>query len=165
MIGLGGVNFVFLMVSPKLISIFLVLPNPTPYSELALLSSYWCFLDFLLTILRDFLSLSNLLLNCVKFCHSGLGFFLPFLMAQKSAFNFLSFSYLRQSLVLCVVCMPPCFLHRLQCFSKQTFLRTLAIDLVPGCYLRFLLLLEAFLEDSNLAFSCVHTRSIASRDG
>ncbi len=26
----------------------------------------------------------------------------------------------------------PCFLQRLQCFSKQTFFRTLAIDSVPG---------------------------------
>jgi hypothetical protein len=35
-IGLGGVNFTFLMVSPNLISNFLVLPNQTPYSELEL---------------------------------------------------------------------------------------------------------------------------------
>jgi hypothetical protein len=37
-IGLGGVNLAFLMVSPKLNSTFLVLPNPTPYSDLELLS-------------------------------------------------------------------------------------------------------------------------------
>jgi hypothetical protein len=37
-IGLGGVNFAFLMVSPNLISTFLVLLDPTPYSESELLS-------------------------------------------------------------------------------------------------------------------------------
>ncbi len=39
LIRLGGVNFGFLTVSPKFNSTFLVLPNPTPYSELELLSS------------------------------------------------------------------------------------------------------------------------------
>jgi hypothetical protein len=32
-IGLGGVTFVFLRVTPKIISTFLVIPDPTPYSE------------------------------------------------------------------------------------------------------------------------------------
>jgi hypothetical protein len=36
-IGLGGVNLIFSMVSLNLTN-FLVLPNPTPYSELELLS-------------------------------------------------------------------------------------------------------------------------------
>ncbi len=39
LIGLGGVNFVFFMISPKLNSTFLVLPNPSPYSESESLSS------------------------------------------------------------------------------------------------------------------------------
>jgi hypothetical protein len=38
LIGLGGVNFVFSTFSPNLTN-FLVLPDPTPYSELELLSS------------------------------------------------------------------------------------------------------------------------------
>jgi hypothetical protein len=38
-IGLGGVNFVFLVVSSNLVSTFLVLPNPTPYLKSELLSS------------------------------------------------------------------------------------------------------------------------------
>jgi hypothetical protein len=63
LIRLGGVNFVFLTVSPKLISTFLVLPNPTPYSDSESLSLYWRFLDFLLIFFRDLLSLSNFLLN------------------------------------------------------------------------------------------------------
>ncbi len=37
-IGLGGVKLVFLTVSPEF-TIFLVLPNPTPYSESESLSS------------------------------------------------------------------------------------------------------------------------------
>jgi hypothetical protein len=39
LIGLGGVNFVFSMVSPNSTNI-LVLPDPTPYLESELLSSY-----------------------------------------------------------------------------------------------------------------------------
>ncbi len=83
LIGLGGVTFVFLMVSPKFNSTFLVLPNSTPYSESELLSLYWHFLDFLFNFLRAFSSLSNFWLNCVKFCLAGLGFFPPFLVALK----------------------------------------------------------------------------------
>ncbi len=33
LIGLEGANIIFLMVSPKFNSTFLVLPNPTPYLE------------------------------------------------------------------------------------------------------------------------------------
>ncbi len=38
-IGLGGVNFVFLMIFSNLVSTFLVLPNPTPNLKSELLSS------------------------------------------------------------------------------------------------------------------------------
>jgi hypothetical protein len=48
LIGLGGVNFVFLMVSPNLVSTFLVLPNSTPYLESKLLSLLRQFFAFLL---------------------------------------------------------------------------------------------------------------------
>jgi hypothetical protein len=67
LIRLGGVNFVFLMVSPNLISNFLVLPGPTPYLELESLSSYRRFCALLLDFFNVFLSLSNFLLNCMKF--------------------------------------------------------------------------------------------------
>ncbi len=88
LIGLGGVNLVFLRVSPKVITIFLMLPKPIPYSEsdsLSLLQRF-CFLVsfFLIT----FSSLSNFLLNCTKDCFMGLGFFPPFLAARKSDFSF-----------------------------------------------------------------------------
>jgi hypothetical protein len=67
LIGLGGVNFVFLMVSPNLISNFLVLPNQTLYLKSQLLSSYWRFHDFLLDFFNAFSSLSNFSLSCAKF--------------------------------------------------------------------------------------------------
>jgi hypothetical protein len=38
LIGLEGVNLVFLRVSPKFITTFSILPDPIPYSELELLS-------------------------------------------------------------------------------------------------------------------------------
>ncbi len=61
-----------------------------------------------------------------------------------------------------MVCTPPCFLRRLQCFSKRTFLGTPAIELVPECFFPFSPLLEDISEDSNLPFLLVQTRSIAS---
>jgi hypothetical protein len=79
LIGLGGVTFVFSMVSPNLIFNILVLPDSTPYSELELLSLYWCFCAFLLDFLNTFSSFSNFLLNCAKFFFTGFAFLLPFL--------------------------------------------------------------------------------------
>ncbi len=67
LIRLGGVKFVFLTVSPNLTSNFLVLPNPTPYLESELLSSYQQFCAFLLNFFKAFSSFSNFLLNCAKF--------------------------------------------------------------------------------------------------
>ncbi len=40
---------------------------------------------------------------------------------------------------------PSCFLHRLQCFSAQAFLGTLAVVSVPGCLLPFFLAVQSFL--------------------
>ncbi len=67
LIGLGGLNFIFLMVSPKFNSTFLVLPNPTPYLESELLSSYWRFCAFLLDFFNAFSSFLIFMLNCAKF--------------------------------------------------------------------------------------------------
>jgi hypothetical protein len=47
-----------------------------------------------------------------------------FLAALKLAFTNPSFLYWGLSLVVCMVCMPPCFLHSLQCLLKWTFLET-----------------------------------------
>ncbi len=138
LIQLGGLKFIFLTVSPKFISIFHMLPNPIPYSELELLFFLWHFFNLTVCFLIAFLSLSYFSLICTKEFFAGLGFFLPFFAVQKLASSDLSFSYLWQSLVLCIVCVPPCFLHRLQCFSVWAFLGTLAIVSVPGCLFPFL---------------------------
>jgi hypothetical protein len=131
LIGLGGVNLVFLQVSPKFMTTFPMLPDPIPYSESELLSLRWRFRFLVSCFLRTFSSLSNFSLNCVKDCFVGLGFFPPFLAARKSDFSVPSFSKQRQSRVLCVVYAPPCFLHRLQCFLVCTFFGTLGLS-VPG---------------------------------
>jgi hypothetical protein len=164
LIRLGGVNLVFLIVSPKFNPIFLVLLNLIPYSESELLSSLRRFLDLRDAFSRVFLSLSNFLLNWAKDCLARFGFIPAFLVAQKSAFTVPSFLYLQQSLVLCVVCMPPCFLHRLQCLSKRTFLGTCFLAPVLGCLVPVLFFQEALLPDEVLAFSCVHMLSIASKE-
>jgi hypothetical protein len=65
-IGLGGVNFVFSMVSSNLTN-FLVLPDPTPYSELELLPLYWRIRTFLLDFFDVFSSFSIFLVSCAKF--------------------------------------------------------------------------------------------------
>ncbi len=71
-----------------------MLPNPIPYSksESLLLRQHF----FLLAsyFLIAFLSLSMFLLNCVKECIVGLGFFLPLLAARNSVFFVLSVLYL-----------------------------------------------------------------------
>jgi hypothetical protein len=138
LIRLRGVNLVFSMVSPKFITIFPMLPNPISYSESESLSLQQLFFPLVLCLLIAFLSLSNFLLNCAKDCFEQLGFSLPFLAERKLDFSVLSFSYLQQSLVLCVGYMPPCFLQRLQCFLVRAFLGTLAVDLVPGFLFPFL---------------------------
>ncbi len=151
-IRLGGVKLLFSTVSPNLTN-FLVLPNPTPYSESESLSLYQHFCPFLPDFFNAFLGFLIFLVSCAQVWLSGFAFLPLFLAAWKLVFSFPSFSNLQQSWVLCMVYAPPCFLHRLLCFSKQTFLGTLAVDLVSGCYLSFLPLWEAFLEDSGFAFS------------
>ncbi len=163
-IGLGGVDIVFLTVSPKFTSNFLVLPHPISYSLLDSLSSLRRFLDLRDAFLRDFSSLSNFLLTWAKDCLARLGFLTAFLAVQKSAFTVPSLLYLQQSLVACVVSGPPCFLHSLQDFSKCTFFETCFVAPVLGRLFPVLLLTEAFLPDCAWAFSCVHMRLIALRD-
>jgi hypothetical protein len=65
-IGLGGVNCVFSMVSPNLTD-FLVLPDPTLYSESELLSSYQRFCAFLLDFFNTFSSFLIFLVSWAKF--------------------------------------------------------------------------------------------------
>ena len=121
LIGLGGVNFVFLHVSLKFLSTFPMLPHPMPYSESECVSLWQRFFFLASFFLIAFSSLSIFLHNCAKDCFVGLGFLAPFLVAWKLDFSFLFFLYLWQSCVLCMVCAPPCFLHRSQCFSVWDF--------------------------------------------
>jgi len=123
-IGLEGVNLVFLLVSPKVFTTFSMLPGPIPYSESESLSLRRRFRFLVSCFLRTFSSLSNFSFNCAKDCFVGLGFFLPFLVARKSVFSVPSFLKRQQSRVLWVVCAPPCFLHRSQCFSVRAFFGT-----------------------------------------
>jgi hypothetical protein len=121
-IGLGGVNLDRLTAFSKFNPNFLVLPNPIFYLLSESLSSMWRFLDLWEAFLRVFSNLSNFLLNWANNCFAGLGFLPAFLAAWKLAFPIPSFLYLQQSLVACVVCSPPCFLHSSQDLSKRTFL-------------------------------------------
>ncbi len=166
LIGLGGVNLVFLQVSPKFMTTFPMLPDPIPYSESELLLLRRRFRFLVSFFLSTFLSLSNFSLNCAKDCFVGLGFFPPFLAARKLDFSIPSFSKRQQLRVLCVVYAPPCFMHRSQCFSVRTFFGTLGLS-VPGCYIPFFLLCKGFALQEGLDFSDLswpHTRLIASRD-
>jgi hypothetical protein len=131
-IGLGGVILDCLTALSKFNPNFLVLPNPISYLLSELLLSLRHFLDLWEAFLRVFSNLSNFLLNWSNNCFAGLGFLPAFLVAQKSAFTILSFSYLRQSLVACVVCTPPCFFHSLQDLSKRTLLGACFVAPVLG---------------------------------
>ncbi len=88
LIGLGGVNLVFLMVSPKFISFLPMLPDPIPYSESESLSLQQCLFQLASYFLIASSSLSIFSLNCIKDFFMGLGFFPPFLAAWKSIFPF-----------------------------------------------------------------------------
>ncbi len=141
-----------------------MLPNPIPYSESESLSLQQRILFLASCFLMAFSSLSIFLLNRTKDCLAEFGFFPPFLVVRKLDFSVPSFSNQQQSLVLCLVCVPPCFMHRLQCFLVQVFLGTLAVVSVPGCLLPCFLLCKAFLLGEALDLSWLHTRSIALRD-
>ncbi len=136
--------FIFSTVSPHLTN-FLVLPNPTPYLELESLSSYWHFCAFLPDFINAFLSFSIISVSCAKFWFTWFAFLPSFLAAWNLDFSFPSFLNLQHSWVLCMVYAPPCLLHRLQCFSKRTFLGTLAIDSGTRTFLPFLALVGSLL--------------------
>jgi hypothetical protein len=106
LIGLGGVNLVFLQVSPKFITTFPMLPDPIPYSESELLSLLRGFRFLVSFFLITFSSLSDFLFNCVKDCFTKLGFFPPFLVARKSDFPF-HLSRNDGNCKYCASCMRP----------------------------------------------------------
>jgi hypothetical protein len=159
-----GSKLIFVKGPLKYISTFTMLPNPILYSELESLLLWQHFFHLASYFLIAFSSLSIFLLNCGKECLVGLGFSLPFLAVRKLDFSVPFFLYLRQSLVLYVVCIPPCFLQRLQFFLLQVFWGTLPVDLVSGLLFPISPLWESFLLDCALDLSLVHTCSIALRN-
>ncbi len=132
LIGLGGVNLDHFTVSPRFNPNSLVLLNPISYLLSESLLSLRHFLDLREAFLRVFSSLPDFLLNWANNCLAGLGFLPAVLAVWKLAFTIPSFLNLQQSLVACVVCTPPCFLHRLQDFLKWTLLGTCFIAPVPS---------------------------------
>jgi hypothetical protein len=165
-IKLGGVNLVFLQVSPKFITTFPMLPDPIPYSEsesLLLRRRFRFLVSFFLSI---FLSLSNFSLNCVKDCFMGLGFFPPFLAARNWIFPF-RLSQNNDDREYCALCTCPhasCTGHNVSWYVPFLGLWPL---LVPGRFVPFFLLCKVFLSREGLDFSDLswpHTCSIASRD-
>ncbi len=144
LIRLGGVNLDCWTAFSKFNPNFLVLPNPISYLLLESLSSLRCFLDLWEAFLRVFSNLSDFLLNLVNDCFAGLGFLPAFLAEWKLAFAVPSFSYLRQSLVVCVVCTLPKFLHSLQDLLKWIFLWACFVAPLLGCLDPASFLWEAF---------------------
>ncbi len=142
-----------------------MLPAPTPYSESDLLSLYWLFCAFLPDFFNTFLIFSIFLVSYTKFWFTEFCFLTAFFSGTEIGFLLSVFLKLQQSPLLCMVYVPPCLLHRLQCSLMRTFMRTLAVDLIPGHFFPFLSLGEAFSENSGLAFSWVQTRLIASSRG
>jgi hypothetical protein len=107
LIGLGGVNLVFLQVSSKFMATFPMLPDPIPYSELESLLLQQHFRFLVSFFLSTFSSVSNVLLNCAKDCLVGLGFFPPFLAARKSDFIPFSLSQNDGKHEYCASCTCP----------------------------------------------------------
>ena len=121
LIGLGGVNFVFLLVSPKVITTFPMLPDLIPYSESESLLLLQCFrllgvffLDHLLELVH-FLALLRKRLLC------GIGFLSAFLSGAEIGFFrsvFLEMTAFTR-IVRCVHALM--LIARLLCFSVQAF--------------------------------------------
>jgi hypothetical protein len=162
LIGLEGVTHI-----PNLDFLFLrdptVLPYPLSYSESESLESlslwrhfffrqlFWAFF----TVFSNFEKWSMI---CAK--ELALSFLpLPWHFCPTAAFPlklFLrvpSFSYLRHSPILWVVCAPPCFWHSAQLFSTLTFLGTRTSWEPVPLRLPLLRFPVAFLELSLAAFS------------
>ncbi len=122
------------------------------------------FLPFGILFLDHLLKPVHLLAQLSKRELCGIGFLSAFLGGAEIRFSVPFFSYLRHSLILCMVYAPPCFLQRLQCFSVQAFLWIFPLDLVPGFLFHFLPLWEAFLLDCVLNLSWAYKHSITMRD-
>ncbi len=167
-ISLGGENLVCLIVSPNFITTFPMLPGPIPYTESESLLLWQSFFCLAFCFLISFSSLSILLLNCMKDCFVGLGFFPPFLVVQSWIFLFhLSCTHNYNNPWYCAWYNCPhvsCTDHNASWCKLSCFLGTLPVYLVPGLLFPFLPLWEDFSLDCTLDLSWVHPRSVVSRD-
>ncbi len=122
------------------------------------------FLWFGAFFLDRLLRLFQLLAQLRKKVLCGIGFLSAFLSGTDIGFFLFVFHIL--TTIFCAVhsIRAPMILADVAMLLKANFFGTLAIDSVPGLLFSFLLLLEAFLLDCALDFSCAHTRSITSRD-
>jgi hypothetical protein len=83
LIGLGGVNLVFLQVSPKVLTTFPMLPDPIPYLEsesLSLLRRFHFLVSFFLNVFSRFYAQLRIRLLC------GIGFLSAFLSGAEIGF-------------------------------------------------------------------------------
>jgi hypothetical protein len=138
----GGVNFVFSTVSPNLTN-FLVLPNPTPYSESELLSSYWRLCAFLLDFFNTFSSFSIFLVSCTLI--NRICFLTAFL--SRAEIGFLLSVFLKPTTITSVVCgiHAPMPLSQVEMLLEVNFLWNPGRRLGTRMILHFLALVRSFL--------------------
>jgi hypothetical protein len=138
LIGLGGVNFVFLHVSLKFLSTFPMLPHPMPYSESECVSLWQRFFFLASFFLIAFSSLSIFLHNCMKDCIMGLGFLVPL--------GFLVSVLLVPMTILCVVhgMCTPMFLAQVAMLLRTSFLGNFVSRLRTGSLVSFLVFRRSF---------------------
>jgi hypothetical protein len=98
------------------------------------------FLTFLARLLQRFLKLLDFLGELRKVMVYGITFLTA--LSSGAEIRFLLPILLKPTTITSVVCgiCAPMLLAQVACFSKQTFLGTLTIALVPGRFFPFLLL-------------------------
>ena len=139
LIGLEGVNLVFLRVCPKFITTFPMLPNPIPYLKS---ESLWLLRRFRFLVscfLITFSSLSNFLLNCEKGLLYGIGFLYAFLSGAE--IGFFCFVFFKPTAITSIVrCVhAPMLLTKVAVFLGTSYLWD------PGCSFSTRLLCTPFL--------------------
>ncbi len=145
LIRLGGVNLAFVIVSPKFISTFSMLPDPIPYSESELLSSLQRFFDLAACFLIAFSSFLNFLLICAKRFLCRIGFLSTFLGGME--IGFLRPIFLILTTITCVVhsVHAPMLLAEVAMFFGASFLGDSGRRLSTRLLVSFLALVGSFL--------------------
>ena len=122
-----------------------MLPDPIPYSESESVSLWQCFFLLASCFLITFSSLSIFSHSCAKDCFVGLGFFVPFLVAQKTHF-FVSALHVPMT-ILCVlrgICAPM-FFAQVAMLLGTSFLWNFVSRLRTGSLASFLAFCRSFL--------------------